>query len=55
MAKAQEEESTRLSALNGQIVGSFEISSIEAKQKIPLHFMAGAQDHSFAEATALSY
>lgn len=50
MAKAKEEESTRLNALQGQIVGSFEIAPVEAKQKMPLHFMAGVQDHPFGEA-----
>ncbi|WHS62352.1 hypothetical protein [Pseudomonas sp. G2-4] len=55
MAKAKEEESIRLSALHGQVVGSFEISPPEAKPQIPLHFMAGVQEHSFGEAAALSY
>jgi len=55
MAKAKEEESIRLSALQGQVVGSFDISPIEAKQEMPLHFLAGVQEHSFGEAAALNY
>jgi len=55
MAKAKEEESIRLGALQGQIVGSFEISPIEEKQPIPLHFMAGVPEHGFAEAAALAF
>lgn len=50
MAKAKEEESTRLNALQGEIVGSFEIPPAEAKQEMPLHFMAGVQEHSLGEA-----
>ncbi|WP_033045958.1 MULTISPECIES: hypothetical protein [Pseudomonas] len=55
MAKAKEEESIRLSALQGQVVGSFELPPIEAPQKMPLHFMAALQDHSFGEAAALGF
>ena len=55
MAKAKEEESIRLSALHGQVVGSFEIPPLEAKPQMPLHFMAAVQDHSFGEAAALSF
>ncbi|ROM70973.1 hypothetical protein BK654_07925 [Pseudomonas brassicacearum] len=55
MAKAKEEESIRLSALQGQVVGGFDISPIEAKQEMPLHFLAGVQEHSFGEAAALNY
>ncbi|WLH10993.1 hypothetical protein PSH58_19210 [Pseudomonas hefeiensis] len=55
MAKAKEEESIRLRALHGQIVGGFDIAPVEAKQKMPLHFMAGVQDHSFGEALALNF
>lgn len=51
MAKLKEEESMRLSALQGQVVGSFEIPPNEAPQEMPLHFLAGVQDHSFGEAT----
>ncbi|MEA1028366.1 hypothetical protein T3A99_07250 [Pseudomonas sp. N-137] len=54
-AKAKEEESIRLRALHSQIVGSFDIAPVEAKQKMPLHFMAGVQDHSFGEALALNF
>ncbi|WP_434575125.1 hypothetical protein J3P88_10610 [Pseudomonas sp. Z3-6] len=55
MAKLKEEESMRLSALQGQVVGSFEIPPIEAPQEMSLHFMKGVQDHSFGEAAALSF
>ncbi|SFB35083.1 hypothetical protein SAMN03159488_03176 [Pseudomonas sp. NFIX10] len=55
MAKAKEEESIRLSALQGQVVGSFEIASNETKPDIPLHLLAGVQEHSFGEAAALNY
>ncbi|MBT2337630.1 MULTISPECIES: hypothetical protein [Pseudomonas] len=55
MDKAKEEESIRLSALHVQVVGSFEIQPIEAKQQMPLHFMAGVQEHSFGEAAALGF
>lgn len=55
MAKAKEEESIRLRALHGQIVGGFDIAPVEAKQKMPLHFMGGVQDHSFGEALALNF
>jgi hypothetical protein len=55
MAKLKEEESMRLSALQGQVVGSFEIPPIEAPQEMSLHFMTGVQDHSFGDASALSF
>ncbi|WP_053150792.1 hypothetical protein [Pseudomonas sp. P97.38] len=55
MAKAKQEESIRLGALQGQIVGSFEIPPIEAKQSIPLHFMAGVPEHVFTETAALAF
>jgi hypothetical protein len=55
MAKLKEEESMRLSALQGQVVGSLEMPPIEAPQKMPLHFIAGVQDHSFGDAAALSF
>ncbi|ROO36453.1 hypothetical protein BIV08_02770 [Pseudomonas sp. AF76] len=49
MAKAKEKESIRLSGLQGQIVGGFEMPAIEVKQDMPLHFMAAVQEHGFAE------
>jgi len=55
MAKAKEEESIRLSALQGQVVGSFEIPCNETKPQIPLHLLAGVQEHSFGEAAAQNY
>ncbi|AOE61369.1 hypothetical protein QZH45_20105 [Pseudomonas corrugata] len=55
MAKAKEEESIRLSELHIQVVGSLEITPIEAKQQMPLHFMAGVPERSFGEVVALSF
>ncbi|EXF92965.1 hypothetical protein HK44_004500 [Pseudomonas fluorescens HK44] len=51
MAKANEEESTGQSERHLQIVGSFEILSIDAQQDIPLHLIAGVQDNHFEQAT----
>jgi hypothetical protein len=50
MAKLKEEESMRLSALESQVVGSFEMPCPQAKQDMPLHFLTMTQDHVFAEA-----
>jgi hypothetical protein len=55
MAKLKEEESMRLSALQTQIVGSFEMPSTQPTQEIPLHFLVGVQDHSFGETAALVF
>ena len=54
MAKAKEEESIRLSGLHAQVVGSFEMPPVETKQEMPLHFIIGVQDHSFAETGVLA-
>ena len=51
MAKAKEEESTGLSERHLQIVGSFEIPSIDTQQHIPLHLIAGVQDNNLGQAT----
>ncbi|WP_318652622.1 hypothetical protein [Pseudomonas sp. PDM09] len=51
MAKAKEEESTGLSERHLQIVGSFEIPSIDDQQHIPLHLITGAQDNHLVQAT----
>jgi hypothetical protein len=51
MAKAREEESTGLSERHLQIVGSFEIPSIDAQQHIPLHLIVGVQDNNLGQAT----
>ncbi|WP_253423664.1 hypothetical protein [Pseudomonas sp. GGS8] len=45
MAKAKEEESTGLSERHLQIVGSFEIPSIDDQKRIPLHLITGVQDN----------
>ncbi|MCJ8206252.1 hypothetical protein [Pseudomonas sp. RGM2987] len=52
MAKAKEEESIRLSELHGQIVGGFEVASVEVKQAMPLPFMMAMQEHGFGEGAA---
>ncbi|WP_030130289.1 hypothetical protein [Pseudomonas sp. QTF5] len=49
MAKAKEEESTGLSERHLQIVGSFEIPSID-EQHIPLHLITGGQDNHLGQA-----
>jgi hypothetical protein len=51
MAKAKEEESTGLSERHLQIVGSFEIPSMDEQQHIPLHLITGAQDNHLGQAT----
>ncbi|MBB3238543.1 hypothetical protein FHW68_000015 [Pseudomonas sp. Tn43] len=45
MAKAKEAESTGLSERHPQIVGSFEIPSIDEQQHIPLHLITAGQDN----------
>jgi hypothetical protein len=50
MAKAMEEASTGLSERHLQIVGSFEIPSIEEQQNIPLHLFGAAQDNHLTQA-----
>lgn len=50
MAKAKAEESTGLSERHLQIVGSFEIPSIDEQQHIPLHLIAGVQDNHLGQA-----
>ena len=53
MARAA--ESTEPSERQLQIVGSFEVPSIEVQQNIPMHLIAGAQDgqHGIAATFAL--
>ncbi|MBV6821628.1 hypothetical protein [Pseudomonas sp. PD9R] len=48
MAKAKEEESTGLNERQLQIVGGFEISSIN-EQHIPLHLISVVQDNSVGQ------
>jgi hypothetical protein len=50
MAKAKEQESTGLSERQLQIVGGFEIPSLEDQQQVPLHLMVKAQDNLVAQA-----
>lgn len=51
MAKAKELEATGLGERQLQIVGSFEIPSLEHQQPvIPLHLVAGAQDNNLGQA-----
>ncbi|WPN32101.1 hypothetical protein QMK54_10270 [Pseudomonas sp. P5_109] len=54
MAKEKAAESTELSERHLQIVGSFEVPSIEVQQNIPLHLIAGMQEghHGLAAAFA---
>ncbi|MVV47488.1 hypothetical protein EJA72_04360 [Pseudomonas sp. PB120] len=54
MAKAKEEESTGPAERHLQIVGSFEMPSMEEQQHIPLHLIAGAQDSNLGQAAAYS-
>ncbi|WP_223484988.1 hypothetical protein [Pseudomonas sp. A-RE-19] len=51
MAKAKEEESTRLRERHLQIVGSFEIPSTDEQQHMPLHLITGVQDNHLGQAT----
>jgi hypothetical protein len=55
MAKEKAGKSTELSERHLQIVGSFEVPSIEEQQNIPLHLIAGAQEshHGLAATFAL--
>nr|WP_306660643.1 hypothetical protein [Pseudomonas nunensis] len=52
MAKAKEEESTGLSERHLQIVGSFEVTSVETQQHIPVHLIVGAVDNHLGQACA---
>ena len=49
MAKAKEVEATGLSERQLQIVGSFEIPSLEPQQHVPLHLIAGAQESNLGQ------
>jgi hypothetical protein len=51
MAKEKAAESIELSERHLQIVGSFEVPSIDVQQNIPLHLIAGAQDGHLAQVT----
>ncbi|WP_071555170.1 hypothetical protein [Pseudomonas frederiksbergensis] len=53
MAKVNEEKSTGLSERHLQIVGNFEIPSIDAQQHIALHLIVGAQDNHLVHAQGL--
>jgi hypothetical protein len=54
MAMEKAAESTELSERHLQIVGSFEVPSIEVQQNIPMHLIAGAQEGHLAHATGFS-
>ncbi|MHC8287277.1 hypothetical protein ACYZUD_10730 [Pseudomonas sp. XS1P51] len=45
MAKALAGESTEMCERQPQVVGSFEVSSNDEQQHIPLHLIAGVQDN----------
>ncbi|MFY0728005.1 hypothetical protein [Pseudomonas sp. NFX15] len=55
MAKEKAAESIELSERHLQIVGSFEITPIDAQQTFPLHLIAGTQEahHGLANTFAL--
>jgi len=55
MAKEKAEKSTELSERHFQIVGNFEVPSIEVQQNIPMHLIVGAQEghHGLAASFAL--
>ncbi|MGW8465968.1 hypothetical protein [Pseudomonas sp. CLCA07] len=52
MAKTKVQESTGLIERHVQIVGSFEVSSLEEPPHIPLHLMAGVQDNHLGQVPA---
>ncbi|WP_109788138.1 hypothetical protein [Pseudomonas sp. OV226] len=54
MAKAQAVESIAVSERHVQIVGSFEVPSLEEQPHIPMHLMAGAQDNHLGQAPGYS-
>ncbi|WP_367371639.1 hypothetical protein [Pseudomonas lini] len=51
MAKAKEEESTGLYEQHVQIMGSFEIPSLDEQPHMPLHLITGGQDKHLGLAT----
>ncbi|UVL82264.1 hypothetical protein LOY35_18775 [Pseudomonas sp. B21-028] len=51
MAKAKEDESKRLSEFHAQVLGGFELPSVDATQESSLFFMAPVLEHSFVEGT----
>ncbi|WP_460146075.1 hypothetical protein [Pseudomonas sp. S2_A02] len=51
MAKAKEEESTELYERHVQIMGSFEIPSLDEQPHMPLHLITGGQDNHLGQAT----
>lgn len=51
MAKILAGESTEVCERQPQVVGGFEVSSIDEQQHIPLHLIAGAQDKNLGQAT----
>ncbi|MGF6088890.1 hypothetical protein [Pseudomonas sp. 18173] len=55
MAKEKAADTTELSERHLQIVGSFEVPSIDMQQHIPMHLIAQPQEghHSLATAFAL--
>lgn len=50
MAKILAGESTEVCERQPQVVGGFEVSSIDEQQHIPLHLIAGAQDNNPGQA-----
>jgi sortase (surface protein transpeptidase) len=54
MAKEKAAESTELSERHLQIVGSFEVPSIDVQQNVPMHLIAGAQEVHLGHATGFA-
>ena len=49
MAKAKEEELIRLSEFHAQVLGDFELPSVDATQESSVFLMAPVLEHSFVE------
>ena len=54
MAKEKAAESTELSERHLQIVGSFEVPSIDVQQNVPMHLIAGVQEGHLFHATGFA-
>ena len=54
MAKEKAAESTELSERHLQIVGSFEVPSIDVQQNVPMHLIAGVQEVHLVHATGFA-
>ena len=54
MTKALAEKTAVLNEWQPQIVGSFEVPSMDSQQHVPLHLIVGAQDNHLGSATGYS-